>query len=124
MLSNVPLEYGGICMSTKKDEEFLIKRFSRDLEVLEEIEEEKIARLSDDEYREILQLAKKLTKIDFSGESKAREVLKKKLISTIEKSKEQSNQSHQELAEEELDCVAGGLNRDQENPFQDNEPGI
>jgi len=42
MLSNVPLEYGGICMSTKKDEEFLIKRFSRDLEVLEEIEEERL----------------------------------------------------------------------------------
>jgi hypothetical protein len=69
-------------------------------------------------------VAKKLTKIDFSGESKAREVLKEKLISNIEKSKEQSNQSHQELAEEELDCVAGGFNRDQENPLQDNEPKI
>ena len=111
-------------MITEKNKELLIKQFSRDLEALEDIDEKKIAKIQDDEYREILQLAKKLTKIDFSGESKAREVLKKKLISTIEKSKEQSNQSHQELAEEELDCVAGGLNRDQENPFQDNEPGI
>jgi CHAD domain-containing protein len=111
-------------MSTKNNEEFLIKRFSRDLEVLEDIDEEKIAQLPDDEYREILQLAKKLTKIDFSGESKAREVLKKKLIGTIEKSKKQSNQSHREFADEELEYVAGGLNEDQENPLRDIEPGI
>ncbi|HQD76830.1 MAG TPA: hypothetical protein PKM06_09655 [Bacillota bacterium] len=109
-------------MIMKKNEEFLIKKFYRDLEILEEIDEEKIAQLVDDEYREILQLAKKLTKIDFSGESKAREELKVKLINIIEKSKEQFNQFHQELAEEELECVAGGLNRDQENPLQGNDP--
>ncbi|MDD3654044.1 MAG: hypothetical protein PHO01_07655 [Desulfotomaculaceae bacterium] len=108
-------------MSTEKNDELLIKRFIRDLEALEETDEEKIAQIPDDEYREIIHLAKKLTKIDFNGESKGREELKKKLISTIEKNKRQSKQPHQELADEDLDCVAGGLNKDRENPFRDSD---
>lgn len=57
--SNVPLEYGGICIVWLwKKWRVFDKKFYRDLEILEEIDEEKIAQLVDDEYREILQLAK------------------------------------------------------------------
>ncbi len=100
-------------------EHLLIKRFIRDLEALDEIDEEKIAQIQDDEYRDILQLAKKLTKIDFGRKSKATEELKI-IMSTIEKNKEQYKQSGQ-LADEELDYVAGGLRMDQENSFRDND---
>ena len=108
-------------MITEKNKELLIKQFSRDLEALEDIDEKKIAKIQDDEYRDILQLAKKLTKIDFSVESKTREELKKKIMSTVKKDKEQYKQSDQELADEELDYVSGGLKKDLENSFRDND---
>ena len=108
-------------MDTGKNEELLIKIFRSDLEVLREIGEKKIALLPDDEYRDILRLAKKLMAVDFSRGSKAKEELKKKLISTIENNKGQQHYpSNNELEDEELDDVAGGLKTDREYPFQEN----
>ena len=100
-----------------KNEDLLIKRFSRDLEILDEIDEKQIAQTSDGEYRDILYLAKKLTEIDFSRGSKAREELKKRLMVIIDKNIWQQS----ELSHEELDYVAGGLKKDQDYPFRNND---
>lgn len=107
-------------MSSKKTEEFLIKRFSRDLEILDNLDEEKMPRLAEKEYRDILHLAKKLGEVDFSKDSKVREELKKKLISAWEKRQcLHSDLCSQELDLDELDHVTAGVKNDQDNPFLD-----
>jgi len=108
-------------MNREKNEEFFIKRFTRDLENLSNLDVEKVARAADDEYRDILQLARNLREVDFSKGRKAKEELKKKLISTLVKIKKQQLELPQEeLDLEELEYVAGGLKKDPDCPFQDN----
>lgn len=105
----------------KKKEVFLTKRLTRDLENLNNLDEERVAGLADAEYRGILQIAKELTEADFSKGRHAREELRKKLISIMEKHEKQHPEpSSEELDLEELDYVAGGSKEDPDCPFQDN----
>jgi len=57
------------------------------------------------ENKELLTFADQISKIDYSNESKNREILKSKLLKML---KEQNNSG--ELNDDELDAAAGGLN--------------
>lgn len=107
---------GVYVLAAEKTEALLIKRFSRDLEFLGEMDEKEIDRLADEEYRELVRLAKKLKGADFSKGSKAREELKKKLMSTLK----QNSRQQSDLSHEELDHVAGGIKTEEDHPFRDN----
>lgn len=107
-------------MNLENKEDFLLKRFNRDIEKLRDISDEQLAQLADTEYLELLVLAKKLMEANFSSTSEAMEQLKTVLINgQLLKQLEVEQDPSRELEDTELDYAAGGLTTDPENPFID-----
>lgn len=84
------------------DEKKSIADFNR---ILDLILKEKPASLNMEnvETNDLLALAAKISKTDYSGESKIYEILKQKLL------KLKTESDNRELSDDELDCAAGGL---------------
>lgn len=87
-------------MSDKKLEKALVEQFTRDLENLTEKKKNELLVANDDDYRQVLELAKMMLKTDWSGSSKIKDSLKKRL---------ETHLFNEEISDEDLDWVAGGL---------------
>jgi len=94
------------------DEQYWVKRFNKDLEILLPAPGKSNLELEDEKYNQLLELAAILMAVDFSNESRVRSELRCRLLerlntstgSTLDKQQEDG-----ELSEEELKIAAGGL---------------
>lgn len=81
------------------------ERFSRDLDIL--LAGKKVdGEFPSEEYRQLIDLAIKMLKCDFSGDCGTGQGLKERVLRRIEA---QKGKNSGELCEEDLDKVAGGL---------------
>jgi hypothetical protein len=88
------------------NEENLHEKFHEKLDL---ILKDDLAGLENEEAEnsELLLFVHQIKQIDYSSESKTREVLKERLLKKIQEA--EINKADGELNDEELDCAAGGL---------------
>ncbi|MGM0501607.1 MAG: hypothetical protein ACQERJ_03665 [Bacillota bacterium] len=75
---------------------------------------EDLDKITNPQIKRLLQLAQEIKDVDYSGQSKVRHSLKKELLNKIKERKEE-----QELSDNELDLVAGGINNPKDDSGDD-----
>ena len=91
---------GGKQMSDQKEERRLAERFTRDADKLLHYKTKEAFAGVDEEYGHLLKLSEMMLNVDWSKDRPGREILKKRLEKQL---------FPEEIAEDELDWVAGGL---------------
>lgn len=90
----------------------LAEQFSRDLYELTKRKNKSLFVISNNEYGQLLELSKVIMEMDWSKDSRVKESLKKKL---------EAQMFTDEIRDDELDWVAGGLQNPEYSPFDKND---
>lgn len=89
---------------------FKAKKISADLDRIEDITREDIAKIKDGENKDILTLGKEFSMLDYSYGSRGKEKLKERLLKQLRKHRENSFLETGALTDEDLDYAAAGIN--------------
>lgn len=79
------------------------ERFSHDVDILLQSRKGPEITANHEAYNQTMQLAAQITKMDYSGESKIKQILKERLLAKL------AEGAQDELSDSELDLAAGGL---------------